>query len=85
MIVLSRRGFSTNPKQKFGDFTSQQQSDANLPEFLQKENQKLQEIDFENIKGIDEFKEAIKYQYEKNYDEAEYHLKEGLKTLKQNG
>ena len=85
LILTVYRTFSSKPKQRFGDLASQQASNDNLPEFLRNENQKLDEIDFGDVKGLDDFKKAIQYQHEKNYSEAEYHLKEGLKTLKQTG
>ena len=43
----------------------------------------LTEQDYENAVGLREFQTAMQHASEKNFDEAAFHLKEGLKTLKQ--
>ena len=84
------RLFSTiNPKfNNFPDLQAQQANKDNLPGYLNpdrsdSEHSESEEGDeHELIKGMAEFKQAIKFEVEKNYDESEYYLKEGLKAIK---
>ena len=65
---------------------AQQANKDNLPGFLNPDRSDSEHSESEegeeHVKGMAEFKTAIKFEVEKNYDESEYYLKEGLRAIK---
>lgn len=79
------RCFAVKNTPKFADLEKLKNDKSQLHESLHHglgDQMKQGETAFDEMPGMAEFKQSLHFENEKNFDEAEHHLKEGLKQLK---